>query len=201
MRGQGLEVLPYGSGARVPSGPRACVYPPATMGSKTERTLPQGEEASAHAPRRGGRARMVDVGDKPITARRAEAAGRVLLPSRPSGSSRSSAWPRRRPGRGALAGIQAGKRTSEWIPARMVPLDLPGGRDRAPAPRRGRPRCGPRRRRAGPPGWRWRRWWRYRRPAWPLYDMAKGSTAGSRSGGRPPPGETAGRSGRWRRPD
>lgn len=72
-----------------------------------------------------GDARMVDVGGKPATSRRASARGTVrfgreafdllkenrLLKGDALGTAR-------------LAGIQAGKRTSEWIPlCHQVPLD------------------------------------------------------------------------------
>ncbi len=73
---------------------------------------------------REGRARMVDVGDKAVTARRAVAEGRVHLGP--------TAYPLLRENRLAkgdalavarLAGIQAAKRTAEWIPlCHTVPL-------------------------------------------------------------------------------
>jgi cyclic pyranopterin phosphate synthase len=73
-----------------------------------------------------GQARMVDVGDKPATARRAVARGEVrfrdeatvpaLLENRlAKGDALAVA---------RLAGIQAAKRTQEWIPlCHAVPLD------------------------------------------------------------------------------
>ncbi len=72
-----------------------------------------------------GRARMVDVGDKSITRRRAVAEGVVefgdeayrLLRENRFAKGDALAVAR-------LAGIQAGKRTSEWIPlCHAVPLD------------------------------------------------------------------------------
>jgi len=73
-----------------------------------------------------GRARMVDVGDKPVTARRAVACGEVRLRE----SSAFAALAENRLTKGdaiavaRLAGIQAAKRTSDWIPlCHNVPLD------------------------------------------------------------------------------
>jgi cyclic pyranopterin phosphate synthase len=72
-----------------------------------------------------GRARMVDVGDKPVTARSATAEGRVCMGP--------EAFARLRENRLAkgdalavarLAAIGAAKRTAEWIPlCHTVPLD------------------------------------------------------------------------------
>jgi len=71
-----------------------------------------------------GRARMVDVGDKPHSDRRAVASGRVVLGERAYGLLRQN-----RLAKGdalavaRLAGIQAAKRTAEWIPlCHVVPL-------------------------------------------------------------------------------
>jgi len=70
-----------------------------------------------------GRARMVDVSEKPVTRRVAEASCRLLcapetvarLGSLPKGDAIAVA---------RLAGIQAAKRTDEWIPlAHTLPLD------------------------------------------------------------------------------
>jgi len=72
-----------------------------------------------------GRARMVDVGGKAVTARRAVAEGRVRFSARAFALLRAQ-----RLAKGdalavaRLAGIQAGKRTMEWIPlCHAVPLD------------------------------------------------------------------------------
>lgn len=72
-----------------------------------------------------GAARMVDVGEKPVTARRAVARGRVRFGKEAFARLRSN-----RLAKGdalavaRLAGIQAGKRTPEWIPlCHTVPLD------------------------------------------------------------------------------
>jgi cyclic pyranopterin phosphate synthase len=72
-----------------------------------------------------GRARMVDVGDKAVTAREAVARGRVRL-SRDA----FEAVVRGEVGKGdvlgvaRIAGIQAAKRTSDWIPlCHPVPLE------------------------------------------------------------------------------
>ncbi len=72
-----------------------------------------------------GRARMVDVGDKPVTARRAVAEGTVRF-----GEEAFRLLAENRLGKGdaltvaRLAGIQAAKRTDEWIPlCHTVPLD------------------------------------------------------------------------------
>jgi len=72
-----------------------------------------------------GRARMVDVGEKEVTARRAVAEGRVRFSARAFALLRAQ-----RLAKGdalavaRLAGIQAGKRTAQWIPlCHAVPLD------------------------------------------------------------------------------
>jgi len=64
-----------------------------------------------------GRARMVDVGDKEVTQREAVARGRVRL-SRPAFEAvvRGEAEKGDVLGVARIAGIQAAKRTSEWIP-------------------------------------------------------------------------------------
>jgi cyclic pyranopterin phosphate synthase len=68
---------------------------------------------------------MVDVGDKPVTRRRALARGRVSF-----GAKAFDLLAENRLAKGdalavaRLAGIQAGKRTAEWIPlCHVVPLD------------------------------------------------------------------------------
>jgi molybdenum cofactor biosynthesis protein MoaC len=72
-----------------------------------------------------GRASMVDVGGKRVTRRRAVAAGRVRL-----GAEAFARLAENRLAKGdalavaRLAGIQAAKRTAEWIPlCHAVPLD------------------------------------------------------------------------------
>ncbi len=72
-----------------------------------------------------GRARMVDVGDKPATARRARAEGIVSF-----GEDSFRALAENKLAKGdaltvaRLAGIQAAKRTDEWIPlCHTIPLD------------------------------------------------------------------------------
>ncbi len=72
-----------------------------------------------------GRARMVDVGEKKTSARRAVAYGRVRFNDEAFAALREN-----RLGKGdalavaRLAGIQAAKRTAEWIPlCHPVPLD------------------------------------------------------------------------------
>ncbi|HKQ59780.1 MAG TPA: cyclic pyranopterin monophosphate synthase MoaC [Candidatus Polarisedimenticolaceae bacterium] len=74
---------------------------------------------------RGGRARMVDVGAKRRTLRRAVAEGRVQF-----GAAAFAALRENRLSKGdalavaRLAGIQAAKRTAEWIPlCHTVPLE------------------------------------------------------------------------------
>ena len=74
---------------------------------------------------RSGRARMVDVGEKQATPRRAVARGRVEL-----GAEAFAQLAENRLAKGdalqvaRLAGIQAAKRTAEWIPlCHTVPLD------------------------------------------------------------------------------
>jgi cyclic pyranopterin phosphate synthase len=67
---------------------------------------------------------MVDVGEKPVTAREAVAAGRVAmskdaLRAAEEGSAKGDVL-----GVARLAGIQAAKRTADWIPlAHPLPLD------------------------------------------------------------------------------
>lgn len=72
-----------------------------------------------------GRARMVDVGDKPITHREAVAEARVLFPAGIFAEVLAGNLPKGgviEPAR--LAGIQAAKRTSDWIPlCHPLPLD------------------------------------------------------------------------------
>ncbi len=73
-----------------------------------------------------GNARMVEVGDKPVTKREAVAEGRITL-----GPAALAAVVGRRAAKGdvlataQLAGIQAAKRTSDWIPL-CHPLPLTG---------------------------------------------------------------------------
>jgi cyclic pyranopterin phosphate synthase len=64
-----------------------------------------------------GRARMVDVGDKGVTAREAVARGRVRL-SRPAFEAVARGETEKGDvlGIARIAGIQAAKRTSDWIP-------------------------------------------------------------------------------------
>jgi cyclic pyranopterin phosphate synthase len=72
-----------------------------------------------------GRARMVDVGEKGVTRREAVATGRVRL-SREAFDSvlRGEARKGDVLGVARIAGIQAAKRTSEWIPlAHPLPLE------------------------------------------------------------------------------
>ncbi len=80
------------------------------------------DSAFSHLDERG-RARMVDVSEKPVTRRIAEASCRLIcaaetvarLASLPKGDAVAVA---------RLAGIQAAKRTDEWIPlAHTLPLD------------------------------------------------------------------------------
>ena len=73
----------------------------------------------------GGTARMVDVGSKRVTRRRAVARGRVAF-----GAEAFRLLQENRLGKGdalgvaRLAGIQAAKRTAEWIPlCHTIPLD------------------------------------------------------------------------------
>lgn len=73
-----------------------------------------------------GRARMVDVGGKPVTERECVARGSVrmaretLARIREEGVAKGDVFATAR-----LAGIQAAKRTAEWIPlAHPLPLDL-----------------------------------------------------------------------------
>ncbi len=72
-----------------------------------------------------GRARMVDVGHKDVTAREAVAAGRVRMsPDALRAVVEGSAKKGDVLGVARLAGIQAAKRTPDWIPlAHPLPLD------------------------------------------------------------------------------
>ena len=106
----------------------------------------------------GGEARMVDVGGKPVTARRAAAEATVRM--RPdtlatlidAGGPKGDAF-----GVARLAGIGAAKRTSDLIPlCHPLPLDtveVTCPRTARPARSRSAPRCGSPR---GPAS-RWRR--------------------------------------------
>ena len=72
-----------------------------------------------------GRARMVDVGAKPVTQREAIARGRVRLsPDAFRAAVEGSAEKGDVLGVTRIAGIQAAKRTAEWIPlAHPLPLE------------------------------------------------------------------------------
>jgi cyclic pyranopterin phosphate synthase len=73
-----------------------------------------------------GAARMVDVGDKPATAREAEASGRVAVSERVVELLRDGALPKGDALAVArIAGIQGAKRTSELIPL-CHPIGLSG---------------------------------------------------------------------------
>jgi cyclic pyranopterin phosphate synthase len=73
-----------------------------------------------------GRARMVDVGAKPVTLRECVARGSVRMASETLARIRDDAVAKGDVlATARLAGIQAAKRTSEWIPlAHPLPLDL-----------------------------------------------------------------------------
>jgi len=77
-----------------------------------------------HADRRG-KARMVDVGAKRKTRRRAVARGRVLFNARAFAALAANKLAKGDAlGVARIAGIQAAKRTSEWIPlCHNVPLE------------------------------------------------------------------------------
>ncbi len=72
-----------------------------------------------------GRARMVDVGGKPVTRRRAEAEGTVVVGADVMAAVREGRTPKGNVFEAArLAGIMAAKRTSELIPlCHPLPLD------------------------------------------------------------------------------
>ncbi len=72
-----------------------------------------------------GKARMVDVGAKPLTVREAEAEGRVRLGARAFRLIRENRIAKGDVlGVARIAGIQAAKRTAEWIPlCHPVPLE------------------------------------------------------------------------------
>ena len=79
-------------------------------------TDPEGPAALSHV-RADGTAHMVDVSQKPVTARRAAAAGRVLLSAPAVEALRGGSVPKGDAlGVARLAGIQAGKRTPDLIP-------------------------------------------------------------------------------------
>ena len=145
---------------------------------------------------------MVDVGAKPITARRAEAEGRVrfsadafrLLQEQRLAKGDALAVAR-------LAGIQAGKRTAEWIPlCHVIPLDvleveiklLPKTREaevRASAAAR------------WSTGVEMEALVAVSAACLALYDMVKGIDRGIEILGVRLLEKSGGRSGRWRRPD
>jgi len=72
-----------------------------------------------------GRARMVDVGEKPVTRREAVARGRILLSETACRAVVEGAVKKGDVlGIARIAGIQAAKRTADWIPlAHPLPLD------------------------------------------------------------------------------
>jgi cyclic pyranopterin phosphate synthase len=72
-----------------------------------------------------GRARMVDVGEKPVTDRRAVAAGTIVMSAEAFALVRSAAGPKGDPLPVAeLAGVLAAKRTADLIPlCHPLPLD------------------------------------------------------------------------------
>jgi cyclic pyranopterin phosphate synthase len=72
-----------------------------------------------------GRARMVDVGEKPVTVREAVAVARLHADAAAIEAIGSGALPKGDALQVArLAGIQAAKRTAEWIPlCHQLPLD------------------------------------------------------------------------------
>ena len=85
-----------------------------------------------------GRARMVDVGDKPVTERRARARGSVRMSAAALAAVRAGAVPKGDVLAVArLAGIQAAKQTSQLIPlCHILPLDHVDIELRLDAPRR-----------------------------------------------------------------
>lgn len=86
--------------------------------------LPPAENPLTHFDE-SGRARMVDVGAKPVTRREAIARGRIEM-SREALDAVSGATVAKGDvlGVAEIAGIQAAKRTSEWIPlAHPLPLE------------------------------------------------------------------------------
>ncbi|HEX9793744.1 MAG TPA: cyclic pyranopterin monophosphate synthase MoaC [Planctomycetota bacterium] len=72
-----------------------------------------------------GRARMVDVGDKAVTDRQAEAEAWVVFPAAAFAKVCAGELPKGGLAEVArLAGVQAAKRTAEWIPlCHVLPLD------------------------------------------------------------------------------
>ena len=79
-------------------------------------TDPEGPASLSHV-RADGTAHMVDVSQKPVTARRAAAAGRVLLSAPAVAALRGGSVPKGDAlGVARLAGIQAVKRTKDLIP-------------------------------------------------------------------------------------
>jgi len=85
---------------------------------------------------RGGRVRMVDVGDKPVTAREAVARGAITMTAAARRAIRTGAVAKGDPLQAArLAGIMAAKRTAEIVPLchplplTHVAIDLRARRD------------------------------------------------------------------------
>jgi molybdenum cofactor biosynthesis enzyme len=109
-----------------------------------------------------GKLRMVEVGDKPVTMRRAAATCRILVgpkifPRLLAGDlPKGDVWAAAR-----LAGIMAAKNTFRYaIPCRSPGLKLTSHPTLRPRRWRFGRRLEPRR----APVWRWRPWWQ---PAWP----------------------------------
>lgn len=110
--------------ARTAAAPRA-------SGRSAPRLRPSGRTASPSALTHldsAGAARMVDVGAKPVTARRATARARVRLSPAALAAVRGGELAKGDALAVArLAGIQAAKRTAEWIPlCHSLPLDHVG---------------------------------------------------------------------------
>jgi cyclic pyranopterin phosphate synthase len=146
-----------------------------------------------------GRARMVDVGGKPATARRAEAEGVVAF-----GAEAFRLLEENRLAKGdalavaRLAGIQAGKRASEWIPlchpigldALAVEIRLDAGTRRAVVTAEARTRAAT--------GVEMEAMVAVSAACLALYDMTKGIDRGARIGPIRLLAKDGGKSGAWR---
>ena len=161
---------------------RQALRPPGRSGAPTQsRHVP---DRRVIAPVNGlshldehGRARMVDVGDKPETAARgARPRPRVRHGAGHAGAIRDGAVPKGDVlATARLAGIMAAKRTHELIPlCHPLAADLRRRRDRGRTRRC--PACTSTHRGApasGAPASRWRRWWPPSVAALTVYDMCK----------------------------
>ncbi len=150
-----------------------------------------------------GQAQMVDVSDKPVTAREARAEGEVWLLGTTLALIRAGEVPKGDVAAVArIAGIQAAKRTAELIPL-CHPLPLTGLKvaitleDPAPDAERGRVRIEVRARTTGQTGVEMEALTAVSVAALAVYDMVKAVDRGATIGGIRLLEKSGGKSGHW----